>query len=77
MLAALVFAILGKAQFWWIIVAWVYFGIIARRDKRDRKSYKKILRQEARKKHTKYVPMDTSNVVYLSRYRKKKQIPTA
>jgi hypothetical protein len=61
-----------------ILLAWIYCQVIIRRDKADRKEYKKILRQEARKKHTKYIPMDTSNVVYLSQYRKRrKQIPTA
>lgn len=72
MLQFLVMALLGKAHFWLIVLAWVYCSIVIRRDKKDRKAYKRIVRQEARKQHTRYIAADMSNVVYLSKYRNKR-----
>ena len=55
---------------------------ICRADKRYRKEQAKLNREHrkqmqkiARQEHIKYVPIDTSNVINLSSYRKRKQSP--
>ena len=68
----------------WIVLIGLCCQAICRADRKHRKQvlaqqrqHQKEMRKIARQERTKYVPVDTTNVVYLSQYRKKKQTPVA
>jgi hypothetical protein len=68
---------IGFFEILWFVALCFYMQVVLNRDKKYRKELKRIARQELKRKHTKHVPIDKDKVVFLSSYRKKRNINPA